>query len=283
VGGMLFVNLFVGIVYIEFRRSKIAQDMIDKAALGLQQKKSRSVAIHIEDADGGSKVFVDEKLSRIMLVAEDLMRSRSGWDQFRLSLIRLCCSPNFDNVIVICIFLNMLFMCLKHDLQSSSFESADDYSNVCFTVVFCGEAIIKIFALRSLYFKDGWNQFDLLICLVSVLDVSISYMKVSFLRILRIGRVIARILRTLRLAMMVRKSKKKDSDDSEDVGRMFLTILQSITAISSVGGLLLIMLFVFSILGVALFGEAPGSTQITSDNNFTTVFQAIRVNLRVRP
>jgi hypothetical protein len=43
------------------------------------------------------------------------------------------------------------------------------------------------------------------------------------------------------------------------------------------------MLFVFSILGVALFGEAPGSTQITSDNNFTTVFQAIRVNLRVRP
>jgi hypothetical protein len=143
--------------------------------------------------------------------------------------------------------------------------------------------MIKIFALRSFYFKDGWNLFDLLICLISILDVSISFMNVSFLRILRIGRVIARILRTLRLAMLVKKSKKKDSDDAEDIGRIFLTILKSVTAISSVGGLLMIMLFVFSILGVALFGEAPPSSQITVDNNFNTVFQAIRVNLRVPP
>jgi hypothetical protein len=41
------------------------------------------------------------------------------------------------------------------------------------------------------------------------------------------------------------------------------------------------MLFVFSILGVALFGEVAWSSQLTSDNNFTTVFQAIRVNLKV--
>jgi hypothetical protein len=157
----------------------------------------------------------------------------------------------------------------------------DEYSNICFTVIFCLEAAIKIFALRFLYFNDGWNWFDLLICLVSVLDVSISFMKVSFLRVLRVGRVIARILRTLRLATLVKKFKKKDEDDTEDAGRMFLTILHSMTAISSVGGLLLIMLFVFSILGVALFGEAPASSQINSDNNFTTVFQAIRVNLRV--
>lgn len=186
-----------------------------------------------------------------------------------------------SQVIVFFIFLNMVFMCFKHDQNSDVFEIVDSYSNICFTIVFCLEAIIKIFALRSLYFKDGWNWFDFLICLVSVLDVSISYMNVSFLRILRVGRVIARILRTLRLAMLVKKSKKKGEDDTEDVGRMFLTILKSIAAISSVGGLLMIMLFVFSILGVALFGEAPASQQITSYNNFTTVFQAIRVNLRV--
>jgi hypothetical protein len=173
-------------------------------------------------------------------------------------------------------------MCLKHDLQSSTFNSVDDYSNICFTFIFCCEALIKILALRVLYFRDGWNWFDFFICLVSLLDVSISFIQVSFLRVLRVGRVIARVLRTLRLAMMVKKSKNESSNSAEDVGRMFLTILQSISAISSVGGLLLIMLFVFSILAVALFGDAPRSSQITSDNNFTTVFQAIRVNLRVR-
>ena len=49
---MLFINLFVGVVYIEFRRSKVAQEIMDKAAFDLQQK-SQSVAVHIEDADGG--------------------------------------------------------------------------------------------------------------------------------------------------------------------------------------------------------------------------------------
>jgi hypothetical protein len=282
IGCMLLINLFVGIVYIEFRRSKIAQEMIDNATIELQQKRNQSVAIHIEDADGATQVFVEEKMLQIMHVAENLVRSRSSSDQLRLSLIRLCCSPKFDNFIVFCIFLNMLFMCLKHDLQSSTFNSVDDYSNICFTFIFCCEALIKILALRVLYFRDGWNWFDFFICLVSLLDVSISFIQVSFLRVLRVGRVIARVLRTLRLAMMVKKSKNESSNSAEDVGRMFLTILQSISAISSVGGLLLIMLFVFSILAVALFGDAPRSSQITSDNNFTTVFQAIRVNLRVR-
>jgi hypothetical protein len=254
---------------------------MDKAAFELGQKQSQSVAVDIEDADGGSKIYVDEKISRIMHVADELIRSRSGMDQLRLTLIRFCCSPNFDNAIAMFIFLNMVFMCFKHDMQSNAFELIDEYSNICFTVIFCFEAAIKIFALRSLYFKDGWNWFDLLICLVSVLDVSISFMNISFLRVLRVGRVIARILRTLRLAMLVKKYKKQHEDDSQDIGRMFLTIIQSISAISSVGGLLMIMLFVFSILAVALFGEAPWSSQITSDNNFTTVFQAIRVNLRV--
>jgi hypothetical protein len=44
-----------------------------------------------------------------------------------------------------------------------------------FTFIFLIEAIIKIVAMRILYFQDMWNIFDLFIVVVSGVTISLDY------------------------------------------------------------------------------------------------------------
>ena len=43
-----------------------------------------------------------------------------------------------------------------------------------FTGIFTLEAIIKIFAMSKDYFKSAWNIFDLIIVLVSYIDIGLT-------------------------------------------------------------------------------------------------------------
>lgn len=83
----------------------------------------------------------------------------------------------FDISIMILICLNMVTMMVETDDQSPETEEVLYWVNFVFIVVFTGEFLLKLFALRHYYFTNGWNIFDVVVVILSIVG------KYSLLRI----------------------------------------------------------------------------------------------------
>ena len=98
--------------------------------------------------------------------------------KLRNCCIKIVAKRSFDNLIMLCIVLNTLVLALKWFNQADTTELFLISLNFVFNVVFTIEAIIKIVALRSSYFKDSWNNFDFLTLLVTYVFFILVYMEV---------------------------------------------------------------------------------------------------------
>lgn len=74
----------------------------------------------------------------------------------------------FDVIIIILIILNMVSMMAETHEQPEHMQRILNYLNLAFVVIFTIECLIKVFALRQYYFTNGWNLFD---CVVVVLSI----------------------------------------------------------------------------------------------------------------
>jgi len=101
-------------------------------------------------------------------------------------------------------------------------------------IIFVLEILLKLFAYRLDFFKDSWNIFDSLIVLISITpSIGASF---AVLRSLR-------ILRTLRLLKNIPKLKI-----------IIESLLHSIPSIGWIGVLLMIVFYIFAVIGNNLFG-----------------------------
>lgn len=82
----------------------------------------------------------------------------------------LVTSQFFDVLIIIFILLNMVSMMAESYDQSDATRSILERLNLAFVVIFTVECLIKIFALRQYYFTNGWNLFDCLIVVISIVS-----------------------------------------------------------------------------------------------------------------
>lgn len=83
----------------------------------------------------------------------------------------------FDISIMILICLNMVTMMVETDDQNDDTELVLYWVNFIFVVVFTVEFVLKLFALRHYYFTNGWNIFDVVVVILSVVG---KYFKVLF-------------------------------------------------------------------------------------------------------
>lgn len=82
----------------------------------------------------------------------------------------LVTSQVFDIIIIILIFLNMLSMMAESNDQPEATKIILERLNLAFVVIFTIECLIKIFALRQYYFTIGWNLFDCVIVVLSIVS-----------------------------------------------------------------------------------------------------------------
>ena len=68
------------------------------------------------------------------------------------------------------ILLNMLSMMAESHHQSDTMKHLLECLNLTFVVIFAIECLIKIFALRQYYFTNGWNLFDCVIVVLSIVS-----------------------------------------------------------------------------------------------------------------
>ncbi len=150
-------------------------------------------------------------------------------------------SSGFSNFILLVIILNAITMGIEVSVDSSS-DVAHVISmlDTVFLGIYVIELLLKFIVFKVGFFKDAWNVFDLLIVITSLLS-SMSFLAVF--RVLRVFRVF-RSLRSLRLVSSVGKL------------RVIITAIgKSLPSIAWTGVLLLIIYYIFSILGTTLFAQ----------------------------
>lgn len=145
--------------------------------------------------------------------------------------------PGFSKFIIILIVLNAIWVGIEtypsvYEPHHQAFALIDHVLLAVFTI----EIILKLVAYRGTYFRNGWNLLDF-----SIVALSLIFISTNFVSVLRIVRVL-RVLRTLSAFPSLRRL----------VNALFL----SVPAMGSTLLLMVILFYIYGIIGTSFFGEA---------------------------
>lgn len=151
----------------------------------------------------------------------------------------------FQGVILFVILFNCLLMGLEtiHGLSESTLAVFELINTVCLWI-FIAEIILKLLAYGLDFFKDPWNWFDVFIVGISM---------VSGLPFMAAFRAM-RVLRVLKSLKALKGTKLIGSVRHLQV--IIVAIVKSVPSIMWTGILLILIYYVFALIGVNLFGEA---------------------------
>jgi hypothetical protein len=171
----------------------------------------------------------------------------------------LISSAIFENSIMTAIVLNTMLMAAHSTPQPT--EWWDEFKEVCgktFAAVFFFEFCVKMFALRSNYWKDPWNMFDFFCVVATFVGILLQQLGVGLgavMSVIRIFRV-ARLFRLLRFM--------------KGVNKIFMALVLSIEKLLNVSIILVLLLILYGILGVQLFAKNKLSDTLDFHGNFQT-------------
>ncbi|XP_053491252.1 sodium channel, voltage gated, type V-like, alpha b [Ictalurus furcatus] len=162
-----------------------------------------------------------------------------GWLKLKEWVNIMVMDPFLDLTITICIVLNTLFMALEHYPMTDEFNKMLSVGNLVFTGIFTAEMVLKIIALDPYYyFQQGWNIFDSFIVCLSLMELGLS--NVEGLSVLRSFR----LLRVFKLAK-----------SWPTLNTLIKIIGNSVGALGNLTLVLAIIVFIFAVVGMQLFGK----------------------------
>ena len=158
--------------------------------------------------------------------------SATGW---RARLGRWVESPAIRNAITLIIVFNAVILGMETSvtLRNAIGEELALVNHVVL-IVFVLEILIKLLAFDFRFFRSGWNNFDFVIVGIALIPAS---GPLTILRALRILRVLRLLSTVKRLRMLV---------DS---------LMHALPGIGWTAALLLMMFYIFGVMGTELFGS----------------------------
>ncbi|KAK3102999.1 hypothetical protein FSP39_015655 [Pinctada imbricata] len=182
-------------------------------------------------------------------------------------------SQAFEYGIFALIMFNTVILAMKFYGQGEQYSKALDYLNMIFTGVFTIEFVLKLMAFRfKNYFGDPWNVFDFIIVLGSFIDIIYTevnpgqgIIRVNFFRLFRVMRLVKLLSR------------------GDGIRTLLWTFLKSFQALPYVALLIVMLFFIFAVIGMQMFGKISTTnedSQIHRNNNFQTFPQAVLVLFR---
>lgn len=200
-------------------------------------------------------------------------------NDFRIKLNLIINDKRFDNFILFVILFSTIRLIAETFVKengSLSYKILDigfDVLDTSFNLIFLSECIMKILALgfimqRGSYLRDSWNKLDFFIVCISVFDFQSLITKYSsssgganigFLKVLRM----LRILRPLRFI-----------SHNVQLKLIINSLFDSIQAIINVFFVVLVVFFIFSIIGINLFSALFFDCYINGSPNPDSVFSA---------
>uniref|UniRef100_UPI0037E996B4 sodium channel protein type 2 subunit alpha-like n=1 Tax=Semicossyphus pulcher TaxID=241346 RepID=UPI0037E996B4 len=162
-----------------------------------------------------------------------------AWLKIKRVINLIVMDPFADLTITVCITLNTLFMAMEHHAMTKGFADMLTVGNLVFTGIFTAEMVLKIIAMDPyLYFKEGWNIFDAIIVSLSLMELSLE----------NVGGM--SVLRSFRLLRVFKLAKSWPT-----LNTLIKIIGNSVGALGNLTLVLAIIVFIFAVVGMQLFGK----------------------------
>nr|XP_056717268.1 sodium channel protein type 1 subunit alpha isoform X1 [Euleptes europaea] len=240
-GSFFTLNLFIGVIIDNFN----------------QQKKKF----------GGQDIFMTEEQKKYYNAMKKLGSKkpqkpipRPG-NKFQGVVFDFVTKQVFDITIMILICLNMVTMMVETDDQSDEMEKILYRINMIFIVLFTGECVLKLISLRYYYFTIGWNIFDFVVVILSIVGMFLAeiiekyFVSPTLFRVIRLARI-GRILRLIKGAKGIRT--------------LLFALMMSLPALFNIGLLLFLVMFIYAIFGMSNFAYVRREVGIDDMFNFET-------------
>ncbi|XP_035379416.1 voltage-dependent T-type calcium channel subunit alpha-1I [Electrophorus electricus] len=216
---------------------------------------------HLEDRGDEDLEEDEEKKKRNRSC---LGSSKDIWDETRLKLWSIVESKYFNRGIMIAILINTISMGIEHHNQPEELTNVLEICNIVFTSMFTLEMILKLTAFGFFqYLRNPYNIFDGIIVIISVCEIiGQSDGGLSVLRTFRLLRVIklVRFMPALR--------------------RQLVVLMKTMDNVATFCMLLMLFIFIFSILGMHIFGckfslKTEAGDTVPDRKNFDSLLWAI--------
>ncbi|XP_070790935.1 sodium channel protein type 8 subunit alpha isoform X4 [Pituophis catenifer annectens] len=240
-GSFFTLNLFIGVIIDNFN----------------QQKKKF----------GGQDIFMTEEQKKYYNAMKKLGSKKPQkpiprpLNRIQGAVFDFVTQQAFDIVIMLLICLNMVTMMVETDTQSKQMEEILYWINLVFIIFFTCECVLKMFALRHYYFTIGWNIFDFVVVILSIVGMFLAeiiekyFVSPTLFRVIRLARI-GRILRLIKGAKGIRT--------------LLFALMMSLPALFNIGLLLFLVMFIFSIFGMSNFAYVKHEAGIDDMFNFET-------------
>uniref|UniRef100_A0A3Q3QWW3 Sodium channel protein n=1 Tax=Monopterus albus TaxID=43700 RepID=A0A3Q3QWW3_MONAL len=240
-GSFFTLNLFIGVIIDNFN----------------QQKKKL----------GGQDIFMTEEQKKYYNAMKKLGSKKPQKPIPRPSnkiqgyIFDVTTKQAFDIVIMVLIWLNMVAMMVETADQSDEKSNILYYINVVFIIIFTGECLLKIISLRQYYFTNGWNVFDFIVVILSIIGIFLSkvieayFVSPTLFRVIRLARI-GRVLRLIKSAKGIRT--------------LLFALMMSLPALFNIGLLLFLVMFIYAIFGMSAFAYVKRESGIDDLFNFET-------------
>nr|XP_022916967.1 voltage-dependent T-type calcium channel subunit alpha-1G-like isoform X2 [Onthophagus taurus] len=167
-----------------------------------------------------------------------------GFRIIRKSIRRLVNHKYFQQGILLAILINTLSMGIEYHDQPETLTTAVEISNLVFSAVFAVEMLLKIIAEGPFkYISNGFNVFDGIVVVLSAIELFQKYMGDAHTDS---GLSVLRTFRLLRILKLVRFMP--------NLRRQLFVMLRTMDNVAVFFSLLILFIFIFSILGMNLFG-----------------------------
>uniref|UniRef100_A0A8D1CJJ1 Sodium channel protein n=1 Tax=Sus scrofa TaxID=9823 RepID=A0A8D1CJJ1_PIG len=245
-GSFFTLNLFIGVIIDNFN----------------QQKKKF----------GGKDIFMTEEQKKYYNAMKKLGSKKPQkpiprpQNKIQGLVYDLVTKQAFDITIMMLICLNMVTMMVETDEQSQLKVDILYTINMVFIIVFTGECLLKMLALRQYYFTVGWNIFDFVVVILSIVGLALSdliqkyFVSPTLFRVIRLARI-GRVLRLIRGAKGIRT--------------LLFALMMSLPALFNIGLLLFLVMFIYSIFGMSNFAYVKKESGIDDMFNFETFGNSI--------
>ncbi|XP_012866730.1 PREDICTED: voltage-dependent T-type calcium channel subunit alpha-1H [Dipodomys ordii] len=187
-----------------------------------------------------------------------------AWASFSSKLGRIVDSKYFNRGIMVAILINTLSMGVEYHEQPDELTNALEISNIVFTSMFALEMLLKLLACGPLgYIRNPYNIFDGIIVVISVWEIV--GQADGGLSVLRTFRLL-RVLKLVRFLPALR--------------RQLVVLMKTMDNVATFCMLLMLFIFIFSILGMHLFGckfslKTDSGDTVPDRKNFDSLLWAI--------
>uniref|UniRef100_A0A8C0VW89 Sodium channel protein n=1 Tax=Cyanistes caeruleus TaxID=156563 RepID=A0A8C0VW89_CYACU len=239
-GSFFTLNLFIGVIIDNFnqQKKKISQDIF----MTEEQKKYYNAMKKL-----GSKK-----------PQKPIPRPAN---KFQGMVFDFVTKQAFDISIMILICLNMVTMMVETDDQSEDMENILYWINLVFIVLFTGEFVLKLISLRHYYFTIGWNIFDFVVVILSIVGMFLAEMIEKYF----VSPTLFRVIRLARIGRILRLIK-----GAKGIRTLLFALMMSLPALFNIGLLLFLVMFIYAIFGMSNFAYVKREVGIDDMFNFET-------------